>query len=116
MYVEPIEVAGRSQITQPLQGWTNQGGAAIAIVDELAVRGEGQTVRGNARAEGGMLTGNGVIVGLLLRGDPGINGSLEIAHGPSSSPPCGSAAGRLAPGIGSSPDRRRAIGTACSYA
>jgi len=75
-----------------------------------------ETVSGNALAQGGQLTGNRVVVYLLLRGDAGIDGTLEIGHCPTSS--TGSRSGRHPPmhRIVRSPGRRRAIGTACSYA
>jgi hypothetical protein len=78
MNVEPIKRAGRRQITQPLQRWADQGGAAVAVIDKTMVGQNGQLIGRNPRLQRRELTGNGVAARLLLIRYAGIERRTQI--------------------------------------
>ncbi len=80
MDVEALEIARGRRVAQALQGGPNQAGAAVAVVDEAAGRGQRLAVLGDARLQGGNLAGDGAVLGLLFRGDTGVNGNPQRRH------------------------------------
>jgi hypothetical protein len=75
MNVQPIDDAQGCHITQSFQGRTNQGCAAIPVVDKDQFRVEFETLLLESFLQGLYLAGDGLSLRLLLGGDAGIEGS-----------------------------------------
>jgi len=79
-FVQTVNTPSRRGIAQALQGGAHQGCATVAIIKKLHRRWDDQPIHRDALAQGGDLAGNGVRFGLLLRGDPGIEGHLQVGQ------------------------------------
>jgi hypothetical protein len=64
--IEAIQAAGGDGIPQALERGPDEGGAAIAFVDEAVVRRQSQIILCNPRLKRCDLAGDGRLVGLLL--------------------------------------------------
>ena len=72
--VEGVDARQGDQVAQALQGGADQAGAAVAVVDEQPVVGDGVAVPGGARRQLAQLAVDGVPLSLLVGGDPGVDG------------------------------------------
>ena len=72
--VDDIHRRQGHKVTQPLQGRSDQTGAAVAVVDEQPVVGDEVTVPGGACRQLTQLAVDGVPLSLLVGGDPGVDG------------------------------------------
>ena len=77
MNVDPVQPATRREVAQLLEGRPRQRGATVAVIDEALRRREDRPVRRDARLQGRDLAGNSTAVGLLLGGDPGVDGDTK---------------------------------------
>jgi hypothetical protein len=80
MHRELIDPARGGDITQALQGRADQGCPAVPLVNEDQVLQQWHPGGSDPLPQGSELTLNGVGLRLLLTGDPGIDGDLEVAH------------------------------------
>src|SRR5213592_3107273 len=80
MDINPIYVVRSGQISQPFQGWPDQGGTRIPIINKLPVRRQWYSVIGDALAQSRELTLDSVGISLRLAGDTGVNGGLNRLH------------------------------------
>ena len=79
--VERVQAAGcLPRPARRSRAGRHQGGPAGALVDEAAGRGQRLAVLGDARLQGGDLAGDGAVLGLLFRGDTGVNGNPQRRH------------------------------------
>jgi len=80
MNVEAIDNASCHCIAQPLQGWTEQAGAAVALVEEDMLGLEPRIVGHDPFVQAGDLAGDGAVVRLLVARHSGIQRGLGITH------------------------------------
>jgi hypothetical protein len=64
--IEAIQAAGGDGIAQALERGPDEGGAAIAFVDEAVVRRQSQIILRDLRLKRCSLAGDGLLAGLLL--------------------------------------------------
>jgi hypothetical protein len=76
MDIEPIHPTRSGEVAEPFEGWTHQGGATVALVQERVGGREGEAVSGHLRLQGRDLAGDGMGGSLLLGGDPCVDGRL----------------------------------------
>ena len=80
MDVDAVDGAGRHGVAQPLQGGTQQGGAAVALVEEGVLRLEPRAVGRDPLSQAGDLAGDGAAVCLLLARHPGVERGPGTTH------------------------------------
>ena len=73
MNVKTVDGAGRDGIAQPLQGWADQRGPTVAVIDEAVIRLQAEPILDDTRLQGGDLAGDGA-AGLLVRRDACLDG------------------------------------------
>src|SRR6516162_5396234 len=71
--VEPVQGAGGRLVPRPLQRWSDERAATVALVDEGHLRVQVQAVAADAVPQGVDLAGDGVVLGLVLGGDAGVD-------------------------------------------
>jgi hypothetical protein len=80
MDVDPIDGPGGHPIPQTFESRTDEGGAAVALINKTVVWFEMKPVLYNLRFQSRHLTGNGSLLGLLFRGDTSVEGNTECRH------------------------------------
>jgi hypothetical protein len=116
MDVEALDRAGGGRVAQAFESGANERGPAVALVDEGQVVHERQAVGGDLFAQGGQLARNGVGAGLLLGGDPRVDGSLQVLVHHAPALPARGRSTRPRPPAASAVRPRRRSGRTCSYA
>ena len=75
MDVDEIDCRQRHEVAQTLQGWTDQAGATVAVVDEPQIIPNAVAVLCHSCGQLSQLAVNGVMLSLLIGGDPGVEGA-----------------------------------------
>jgi hypothetical protein len=78
MDVDEINRRQRDEVAQTLQSRADQAGAAVAIVDEPQIVCEAMAVLHRSCGQFSQLAVDGVMLSLLIGGDPGIDGDLQV--------------------------------------
>jgi hypothetical protein len=82
VHVDHVDGRHRREVAQALQGGSDQAGAAVAIVEQAELGGDLVPVRGRARQRRLDLAADGVPLGLLIRGHPGVDRRPDRDHEP----------------------------------
>ena len=77
MNIDEINGRQSDEVAQTLQGWTDQTGTAVAIVDEPSVVADLVAVLAGSRDEIAELAINGVPLRLLVGRDPAVDGRFQ---------------------------------------
>ncbi|MDO9714273.1 hypothetical protein Q7A36_38635 [Paracraurococcus sp. LOR1-02] len=81
MDVNSVEAASSGQITQPLQGWSNERGTAEAVVDEALISWKSLSITRGPGLQGIKLAGDRLAAAGWFRRDPSIDSdALELLH------------------------------------
>src|ERR1700759_5471224 len=80
MDINPIDGPGGHPTPQTFESRTDEGGAAVTLINKTVVWFEIKTVLYNLRFQSRYLTGNGSLLGLLFRGDTSVEGNTECRH------------------------------------
>src|ERR1700761_3772205 len=80
MDINPIDGPGGHPIPQTFESRTDEGGAAVTLINKTVVWFEIKTVLYNLRFQSRYLTGNGSLLSLLFRGDTSVEGNTECRH------------------------------------
>jgi hypothetical protein len=78
--IDPVDSANANKIAQPIQGWANESGAAIPIIDKPSFGRHWCAVIASALAECGNLAFDGVRGRLLFAGDARVERSSNRGH------------------------------------
>src|SRR3954463_4070204 len=82
--IDPVDLPGGHSITQPFQRRPHQRRSAVPLVDVGGVWAHCSPIGCNSLAQGGDLAGGGIVTGLSLAGDTGVECSPTFSHAQSS--------------------------------
>src|SRR5215213_7938635 len=80
MHIEPVDLAGRRDIAQALQGWAQQGRAAVSLIEKAILRRQKHAILPEPGLQHGKLAGDGLRARLLFGRDTGVDGTAQRDH------------------------------------
>src|SRR5215217_6101026 len=80
MHIEPVDLAGRRDIAQALQGWAQQGRAAVSLIEKAILRRQKHAILPEPGLQHGKLAGDGLRARLLFGRDTGVDGTAQRNH------------------------------------